>query len=188
MLFRSGSAIAKSISIFFIGGMFSDLLNLNAAKATMAFDVERLGAFDGLGVAVTLDACERRLDNGLDTDILVDTYLHATEAAVDVDYSSIEDVGVAQVEGCETEACLHISTLKMLAGKLVMLLAKTDVDLANLTTVLVDLLQLFDGVAVVLGAATILVTKNQRETPYHRYQTDDVFPNIVPRDDVACGQ
>lgn len=162
---------------FEINGLF----HLDAAEGAGAFDVESLDGVVGLEVALALDAGKGCLDGRLDTDVAADADFHTAKAAFNIDDGTVEDVGIAQVEGGETKAGVYIGTFETLSGELKQLFAETDVDLAYLAAVLVNLLQFVNSLAVgTLGVAAALACENKRETPYYRHDADDVFPKVVP--------
>ena len=168
---------------FFVSGW--GLLDLDAAEAAAAFEVEGLGAVGGLGAAVAVDASEGGVDAVVDATALGDTYLHAAEAAVDSDDGTVADVGIAQVEAREAEADMHVGSLEGLAVVAVFLLAEGYVNLVLFAAVEDDR----DGLlAVVAVAAALLVEEQERQAPHHGDEAEHILPDIVPRDDAACGE
>ncbi len=162
------------------------LLDLYAAEVAVTFEVEGLGTVGGLGAAVAVDAGEGGVDAVVDADALGDTYLHAAEAAVDIDDGTVADVGITQVEAREAEADMHVGALEGLSIIAVFLLAEGDVDLVLLASVEDDGR---GGLAVVAVAAALLVVEEQqRHTPHYSGEAEHILPDVVPGDDAAGGE
>ena len=152
----------------------------------MAFEVECLGAVGALGATLAVDTGEGGVDVVLDTDVLVDTYLHAAEIAVDSDDGTVGDVGMTQVEAGEAEADMHVGAFEALAVIAVFLLAEGHVDLVRLAAVHDDGLGLAGGMAV--AEMSLLAEEQQGEAPYHGGEAYHILPDIGPEDDIACRQ
>lgn len=161
------------------------LLYLDAAEVAVAFEVEGLTAVGGLGVAFAVDAGEGGVDVVHDTDALVNTDFHAAEAAVDIDDGSVAEVGIAQVEADETEGGVHVGALEGLSVEAVVLLAEAHLNLVHLAAVHDDGVRL---AGVAMAAWLLLAEEQQRDAPYHGHNANHVFPDVVPRDDVASRQ
>lgn len=162
------------------------LLDLHAAEVAAAFEVEGLEAVGGLGAAVAVDTGEGGVDAVVDADALGDTYLHAAEAAVDVDDGTVHDVGATQVEAGEAEADMHVGALEGPAVVTVFLLAEGDIDIVLLAAVEDNGRGRLAGVAV--AAAALVVEEQQRDAPHDGDEAEHILPYVVPGDDVACGQ
>ena len=162
------------------------LLELYPAEVAVSFEVEGLGSVGGLGTAVAVDAGEGGVDAIIDTDAFWEAELDATKAAVDIDDGTVTDVGIAQVEPCETEADVHVGTLEGLAVVAVFLLAEVDFYLVQLAAIKGDRNGLFSDALKV--AALLVVEEDELDTPYHGHEAEHILPDVVPGDDAAGGE
>ena len=80
--------------------------------------------------AFALDTSEGGINIVPNADALVNTNLHATKIAVDIDDGTVNYIGIPQVKTDETEAGVHVSSIEQLAIIAITLLAETDVNLA----------------------------------------------------------
>lgn len=93
---------------------------------------------------------------------------------------------MAQVEADETEGGVYIGALEGLAVEAIVLLAETHIDFVLLVAIEDDGVGVLGGVAV---AGTLLVgEEEERDAPYHGNEADHVLPDVVPWNDVTCGQ
>ena len=113
------------------------LFDVNTTEATYTIDVERFSAIGRRGV-LSPHASEGGLHCGSHAHVFIDTDLHAAEAAFHFDDSAVEQVGASQIETDETEAGFNIGTLETLTAEVELLLPESGVNLAYLTTVLVN--------------------------------------------------
>ena len=159
------------------------LLDLYPAEVAAPFEVEGLTAVGGLGAAVAVDAGEGGVDAVVDADLLGEADLDAAEAAVDGDDSTVADVGIAQVEADEAEACVHVGALERLAVVVVFLLAEGHLYLVQLAAVEDDRFGMFLSVPV--DKVLLLVEEEKHHAPHDGDEADQILPDVVPRDDAA---
>ena len=106
------------------------LFYIYATEVAVPFEVEGLHSVGVLGVAFTLDTSEGGINIVPNADALVDTNLHTTKIAVDIDDGTVNYIGIPQVKTDETEAGVNVSAIEQLAIIAITLLAETNVNLA----------------------------------------------------------
>lgn len=162
------------------------LFYLDAAEGAVAFNIECLEAVGLLGVAGAVDTGEGGFDVVLDADVVVDTYLDAAEAAVEVDDGAVHDVGIAQVEAGKSKASVHIGAFEILATEAVFLFAEVYVNLIVVAAVLYDGLDLVGDVT--MAGFLVVAEEQERKAPHNGNKAEHILPDVVPGDDAAGGE
>ena len=139
-----------------------------------------------MGAAVAVDAGEGGVDVVHDTDVFVDAYLDAAEAAVDIDDGAVADVGMAQVEVGKAERGAHIGPHEGLSVEAIVLLAEADVDFVLFVAVEDDGVGVLGGVAVAGGV--LLAEEEEGDAPDDGDEAEHVLPDVVPGNDGASGE
>ena len=106
------------------------LFYIYATEVAVPFEVEGIHSVGVLGVAFALDTGEGGINIVPNADALVDTNLHTTKIAVDIDDGTVNYIGIPQVKADESEAGVNVCAIEQLAIIAITLLAETNVNLA----------------------------------------------------------